>query len=105
MADLLDRRMMSLYGVESKPATKLSVQNTSKKLQAAQHITMAGQRSPSMRELSQTIDVDTKLSVTIGLDAQGETYTTSVGDPKDNTGIPNNRATITKEYQKARDTL
>lgn len=42
MADLLDRRMMSLYGVESKPATKLNVQNTSKKLQAAQHITMAG---------------------------------------------------------------
>ena len=32
IADLLDRRMMSLFGVNSKPANKLDVQNTSRKL-------------------------------------------------------------------------
>ena len=32
MADLLDRRMMSLFGVNSKPVNKLDVQNTSNRL-------------------------------------------------------------------------
>ena len=41
IADLLDRRMMSLYGISEKQASKLDVQNTSKRLQAAQHITQS----------------------------------------------------------------
>jgi len=32
VADLLDRRMMSLFGVSQKPPTKLDVQNTSRRL-------------------------------------------------------------------------
>lgn len=32
IADMLDRRMMSLFGVNSKPANKLDVQNTTNKL-------------------------------------------------------------------------
>jgi len=35
IADLLDRRMMSLFGVSSKPANKMDVQNTSRRLQKA----------------------------------------------------------------------
>lgn len=47
MADLLDRRMMSLFGVQSKVKNKLDVQNPSKRLQVAQHVTAGGRRSPS----------------------------------------------------------
>ena len=36
VADLLDRRMMSLFGVNTKNPNKLDVQNTSNKLQQAQ---------------------------------------------------------------------
>ena len=35
MADLLDRRMMSLYGINQNPVNKLDVQNTSRNLQKA----------------------------------------------------------------------
>ena len=48
IADLLDRRMMSLFGINSKPANKLDVQNTSNRLQKAQHVTTGGNRSPSV---------------------------------------------------------
>ena len=48
IADLLDRRMMSLFGVSAKAPNKLDVQNTSNRLQQAQHVTVGGRRSPSV---------------------------------------------------------
>ena len=45
IADLLDRRMMSLFGITTNATTKLDVQNTSNKLQKAQHITTGGKRT------------------------------------------------------------
>ena len=71
VADLLDRRMMSLFGVNEKPATKLEVQNTSRKLQKAQHVTKGGFKSPPPRANSYMEDHEyeekTRASLTIGL--------------------------------------
>ena len=47
MADLLDRRMMSLFGVQHQKVDKIDVQNTTKKLQNLQ--TFRSPRSPSPR--------------------------------------------------------
>lgn len=65
VADLLDRRMMSLFGVSQKQPNKLDVQNTSRRLQAAQHITQSGIKSP------ERIDEVGRASVTIGLSPSG----------------------------------
>ena len=74
IADLLDRRMMSLFGVSAKPPTKLDVQNTSLKLQAAQHVTAGGRGSPDPRiniSIDETVasatDVGNRASLTVGL--------------------------------------
>ena len=75
IADLLDRRMMSLFGVDGKPATKLDVQNTSRKLQKAQHITTGNEKgaTPAQRAHSSMESeaggdkARASLSMTIGL--------------------------------------
>ena len=47
VADLLDRRMMSLFGVQHQKVDKIDVQNTTKKLQNLQ--TFRSPRSPAPR--------------------------------------------------------
>ena len=81
VADLLDRRMMSLFGVQQKQATKLDVQNTSRRLQAAQHITQGGIKSPE-RLVEDSIDEKGRASVTIGLSPSG-TYSSIDGKAVD----------------------
>ena len=76
MADLLDRRMMSLFGVNAKNPNKLDVQNTSNKLQQAQHITTGGKRSMSVLHGDRAPNEDLleegrRKSVTIGFSANG----------------------------------
>ena len=76
VADLLDRRMMSLFGMSShKNPNKVDVQNTSKKLQNSQR------RSPEPRDPTLdlnyandtvgTENIKARASVTIGLDPNG----------------------------------
>ena len=51
MADMLDRRMMSLFGVNKNPVNKLEVQNTSRNLQKAQNISKGGHKSPDISSI------------------------------------------------------
>lgn len=57
IADLLDRRMMSLFGVNQQKVNKMDVQNTSRKLQKAQHVTTGGHKSPSDRDLAMDLSM------------------------------------------------
>lgn len=118
IADLLDRRMMSLFGVQqNKATTKLDVQNTSKKLQEAQHITVGGNRSPSPRTHN-TFDSgtavgganfsigDKRSSVTIGLTPQGPFTDASAVKGSQEDGVSTDeRVTLANEYRNAKEVL
>ncbi len=67
MADLLDRRMMSLYGINQNPVNKLDVQNTSRNLQKAQNISKGGHKSPDISSIDASSPERLRASLTIGL--------------------------------------
>ena len=106
IADLLDRRMMSLFGINTTPTNKIDAQNTSNKLQKAQHITTGGKRSinDSMTERrgygDEHQEKRKRQSVTIGLNANDTYSSIELGDE-----IPNERSVIANEYRNAREAL
>ena len=106
IADLLDRRMMSLFGINATPTNKLDAQNPSNKLQKAQHITTGGKRSinGSITERrgggDEYQEKRKRQSVTIGLNANDTYSSIELGDE-----IPNERSVIANEYKNAREAL
>lgn len=111
IADLLDRRMMSLYGINEKKPDKLDAQNTSRKLQQAQHITTGGHRSPSplnvslLNQTSASAAEHNRASVTIGLNPSG-TYSSIDGGAQTKIDeVPEEKIAITNEYRKASEAL
>ena len=106
IADLLDRRMMSLFGINATPTSKLDAQNTSNKLQKAQHITTGGKRviNGSITERrgggDEHQEKRKRQSVTIGLNANDTFSSIEIGDE-----LPNEKSVIANEYRNAREAL
>ena len=98
VADLLDRRMMSLFGVQHHKVDKIDVQNTTKKLQNLQ--TFRSPRSPSprsqdMHDSSMPIIETRKPGISVG--SANQSAALESGEDE--------RQTLRKEYEHAKQLL
>ena len=106
IADLLDRRMMSLFGVNQKTVNKVEVQNTTRRLQKAQHITTGGYKVPTGDSFDpkSTTGEPPRQSFTIGIN-QNKTFSTIDPAVSNLDTVNDERVTIENEFKNAKDAL